>query len=192
MTSEQIMEMMQLYKQQGKDIDTLINDCGDLLSARKTPNIKLNQWHHSDKPCMEDFNEDNKIIDEKIRELQVNKVDMKNTIDINLPIAIPEMTVLYKAVCSKNDLGNVFVSFSLTKPQTIKIIENSSIATLPIGFRPEKRTTVPSTVRKTGDMSIIAVNFDIATNGAIIYHGPELPIGSICQLAMNASFNIAA
>lgn len=43
------------------------------MSTNKTP-IGLNNWTPGEKPMMAEFNSDNQIIDEKIRELTANKV----------------------------------------------------------------------------------------------------------------------
>lgn len=53
-------------KQQGEVIDTLGNNIQVLSSTGKTANIQLNQWNSSDKSIMDDFNDDNKKIDDAI------------------------------------------------------------------------------------------------------------------------------
>ncbi|WP_304441912.1 hypothetical protein, partial [Sporanaerobacter sp. PP17-6a] len=48
-------------------------------SENKTPNIGLNQWQGNEYPKREDFNEDNLIIDTKIKNIEDNKVDKDGT-----------------------------------------------------------------------------------------------------------------
>jgi len=44
-------------------------------SSRKTPNLRLNDWLGSDKPKRDDFNEDNRIIDQWSREAGAHAAD---------------------------------------------------------------------------------------------------------------------
>ena len=99
MDSNQMLALMQQYQQEGKDIATLVNDCTALLADGRTP-LGLNQWKRSDKPMMEDFNEDNRIVDGKLRELDegVRQVNEKK---LNIPMRIPDT--------SGNDLNNYTV-----------------------------------------------------------------------------------
>lgn len=50
-----------------------------MASTYKTE-LELNQWLDSDKPRMEDFNRDNRIVDEKLRELSEEKAGITNSL----------------------------------------------------------------------------------------------------------------
>lgn len=62
----QIMADLEQYKASGGDMAACTAAYNALFATGKTP-LGLNQWQRSDKPMMEDFNEDNRICD---RELQ--------------------------------------------------------------------------------------------------------------------------
>ena len=73
-----IMALVEQYKQNGGDMAALSNAYQATTAVTKTP-LGLNQWVPSDKPAMSEFNEDNRIIDEKIRGIDSalgNKVNL--------------------------------------------------------------------------------------------------------------------
>ena len=73
-----IRALMALYKENGGDARALAEVYTDLFATGKTP-LGLNQWQRSDKPMMEDFNEDNRIVDERLRALdkEVQRLSQK-------------------------------------------------------------------------------------------------------------------
>lgn len=82
-TINQILTDLEQYHAQGGDITAVSNACSTMLATGKTP-LGLNQWQRSDKPMMEDFNEDNRIVDEKLRELAEEKASRDGTLQQNL------------------------------------------------------------------------------------------------------------
>ena len=70
----QIHTLIKQYKANGGDMAALDTTYHTLPATGKT-HLGLNQWQRSDKPMMEDFNEDNRIVDEKLRALSEEKAD---------------------------------------------------------------------------------------------------------------------
>ena len=64
----QLLADLEQYKATGGDMAAYHAAYNAMIATGKTP-LGLNQWQRSDKPMMEDFNEDNRIVDGKLREL---------------------------------------------------------------------------------------------------------------------------
>lgn len=82
-----------------------------MSSTNKTSNLKLNQWLGSDRSKREDFNEDNKLIDEwagKIVKLLAKKVDLSAVVN-NLNVTEEGFIMDARAAKTLNDkLNSIF------------------------------------------------------------------------------------
>lgn len=90
-----MIELTEKIKQGGGDINALLANLQTLAANSTTP-LGLNQWVSSDKPTMEDFNRDNRIVDEKFQEIDAslaNKVDVADSLH-NLGIVQSPATIL--------------------------------------------------------------------------------------------------
>lgn len=137
MNFEQLAAMIDAYAQEGKDIQELRNDYTTLVAAGKTP-LGLNQWVKSDKPVMEDFNEDNRILDEKLREL-LARMAVAEEVPDEIPLSMVAGIVPHQGVnCtySKNAHGLVQVHFCVSTEPYKDAIQSQMIASLPAGYRP--------------------------------------------------------
>ena len=79
MDNNQLLDLMEQYERDGKGLSTLISDYRRGVASGKTP-TGLNQWVLTDKPTMHDFNEDNRIIDAKLRELDAKNGDLDSAL----------------------------------------------------------------------------------------------------------------
>ena len=167
--TNQVKEMLRQYQQDGGDMGELLSFAQTLLSTGKTP-LGLNQWDPSDKPTREHFNSDNKIVDDKLREIDsalANKVN----------IASPTLTMLphndgYGGVdsasgiwYSKDQFGRVVLLLTaVNRIGNIAFPINSTLlATLPVGFRPIRAANTVCGFRNTSgsvttDIAICSIN----------------------------------
>lgn len=105
---QQAMEILTAYKTSDGDMAALNAAYNTLTATGKTP-LGLNQWQRSDKPMMEDFNEDNRIVDEKLREIMEWKVSGR-----------------WRYYYSLDEVMGGIPSESITYNQLIEAMQNSS------------------------------------------------------------------
>lgn len=151
---EQAMDLLKKYKQEGGDMNAATQAYNTLNSAGKT-SLGLNQWQHNDKPCMEDFNSDNRRIDE----LLSNKVNKEPPVQIPLPLG--ENFTGSNSSYWKTQEGIVYIFLSGRKTDSSAFIVGDIVATLPIGFRPISTIyraivadTYPSGARQIANITI--------------------------------------
>lgn len=66
MDINQVENVLEQYRENGGNMNALIQAFQNFVATDTTPHIGLNQWRLSDKPNMEDFNRDNEILDREI------------------------------------------------------------------------------------------------------------------------------
>lgn len=162
MTLAQIQALLERYKQNGEDMNALADVYQALTATGKTP-LGLNQWVRSDKPTMEDFNEDNRIIDEALR----GKVDVGGgwvTCKLSNGITAPDIALLK---CCKE--GRV-----VALQGVVEGISNGSVLTvLPAGYRPTGGTRTLNVSSNAGVTAAAAQRVKIKSDGevSVVYAG---------------------
>jgi hypothetical protein len=138
----------------GGDIGALLQRLNSQLNPGKT-SLGLNHWKLSDKPVMEDFNEDNRIIDEKLCELMEGKAEkayvdsqLANKADKTLPTIHYDLSIDTNGTSNstywKNQFGEVTVNIANSYSPPISTYSNPDfpfgkviyIGLLPAGFTP--------------------------------------------------------
>lgn len=152
-----MLELIKQYEQEGKNISALRNDYESALDKRSTT-LGLNQWQASDKPTMAQFNEDNRIIDEKLRALadgKANTADVETALGNKVNVETPQeydfpltSVAVKQSKCAyyKNQFGEVSLIFNVKSADNKdSFIDNNIIGTLPVGFRPSELISFPTT-----------------------------------------------
>lgn len=135
MTKEQIVAMLEQYAQDGKDAGSLLKDYNTLASTGKT-SLGLNQWDKSDKPTMEDFNEDNRILDEaivglgtEVGTLSANKANKDGTIQSKLNADLIDNYHANDFIFSKKSVISESTVLSWVNAQTTSVIQFALVDT---------------------------------------------------------------
>lgn len=171
-------------------------------ALNKTP-IGLNQWVLEDKPTMNDFNEDNRIIDEAITDL---REDLKEALDQGSGGVTPEMLANHNVdsnahpgvVRSVNGMGpnasgNVTVSASETIPVHDNLSSTSATAALSANQgrvlqnskadAGQPRSTVANRVLRTGAANSVASWGQVQANDIADNAVTERNIANVASLS---------
>lgn len=140
-TIEQIKILAEKALEDGTDIGTLLQHVNALAEPDKT-SLGLNLWKSSDKPKMQDFNQDNITIDDALQALNNNKMEKDSAIAWQkLEMANGfESSGAVELAYSKDNSGWVQVCGSFTRSGAP--LPEEAIAQLPEGFRPSKMIPV--------------------------------------------------
>jgi len=131
------------------------------MSTNKTP-LGLNNWNSSEKPVMAEFNSDNQIIDQQLRELSANKV---NRVPPEVYTITPttDFTVENNFVFYKEENGFVTVEGQLIKNSNI--VDSDVPGYLPGAFRPDRTIYRSATYQGPSGMAAFVA---ITTDGKIV------------------------
>lgn len=72
-----VLAVIELAQASNGSLASLYQEIGAMASSGKTP-LGLNRWVDTDKPKMEDFNQDNEILDREISSLKEKKANINN------------------------------------------------------------------------------------------------------------------
>jgi hypothetical protein len=140
--TNQINTLIEQVKQNGGSFDDFLAGYSALTATRTTP-LGLNQWASTDKPTMEDFNRDNRIIDAELGK----KADKQSPASYMLPIA-EGMTTYYPSTYCKTQENLVVLIGSIRKgsiESPISFVPGDVLGIMPIGFRPIGHTSINAT-----------------------------------------------
>ena len=193
------MAYLEQYKATGGDMAAYHAAYNAMIATGKTP-LGLNQWQRSDKPMMEDFNEDNRIVDGKLRELdegvrQLSEEKANITAPQVFDLKMLDSSIIHPNLPAKywkNAFGEVTVQGEviITDDAGFQAGKMNDFAELPVGFRPSYTVAAPITLRSAGGDQINAAPamIGVNTNGVLSFKCPNTSFGAVRLAMFNFSF----